>query len=254
MVRAALSVGACVGLLAGAGCSDYDLVGPDPERSPRLSVQVSAVRGERNTYELGAVFRRGTDARGEFNRLSDGNLYVERVPVRPVSDAAGVFQYQSQADIPGEGARGTSIGLTAPALASIGPVGVTIPIAGTNDPPTVEVADGDDLRLHVGSPAVDSTRVSAVNGEWRLELAAACSTGTPPAVVVAGTGAYPPELRIPSAWFVGLVRFPAAACFRTTSRYDAVNTPYTVSAIVSVSITWRIEAATPMAGRLGRRP
>ena len=243
-----------LGLVAlNLSCRGFDLVGPQAGVQPWLSVGLQVTRDERSSYDLNALLSPGTDARGQPNRVPERAFYVDGSPVR-ASDGATpeLLSYRWSATRGARAAQSDSVYLEIPAIGTTPAqaFSVTIPIAPREGSASIDLPVGEDLRLRISPPPAVSPQLPGGVDGWDVEVRRSCSgndDGT--ALIVNGRGAYPSELRLPREWFPAALRDSAVACFRATSSYRPVGTPFPVGISVYLRITWRIRLQRSMAAR-----
>jgi hypothetical protein len=244
------SLKSLVGLLiAAAGCSDFTLVEPEPrpQAESLMGIALHADRSGSSRYELHALLFPGADTRGQPNEFADRALYVENNPLQPRVEASSqLWGYDWEETRADGGLHVDSIRIRppVPAGSSLPGITVTIPIVGREDPEQVTWVEGEDLRLHV-SPQVDpAPRLPILFSDWALELGDTCSdAGSGRALRIAGSGAHPPEFRIPWEWLASTTPAPAIACLRTVSAYRVPGAPYRMEVSLSLQVAWRITVA-----------
>jgi hypothetical protein len=240
------------GLLALAACDDFTLVEPEPQpEEPLLSVHVRALSNETEStrYELNALFRRGTNARGEPTEVAHRALYVEGAPILPERETIpGVWSYRWQQTRVTTGDGADSIRVAFPVIANLSPgtSSITIPVTRREDPVDVRLTRGEDLLLRVSSAAGAPPELSGGVGFWTLEIRQSCSGANPgPQFEIRGDGPHPSQLRVPWQWLERLPGSSMSACFRAFSSFQVVGSPYRATVTVIVELVWRIEVIEP---------
>jgi hypothetical protein len=234
-------------LLALVACDGLTLVEPPPDE-PALSIHLDAVSDESSRYDLNALFRRGTDARGHPTELVDGALYVEGTAILPGAERTpGHWSYRWEEDRAATGDQRDSVRVVFPVIAtSPHRHSMTIPIAARDGPANVGLTRGEDLVLRVSPPGGATPPPFGGVDFWTLEIRQSCSSNDSAAqFTISGRGPFPSELRVPWQWLETLPVGSMSACFRAFASYGVVGSPYLTGVSVTVRITWRIHVVEP---------
>ena len=231
-------------------CHDFTLVEPPRGGPPGLLIFVQGSVEDSAKLDLAAELRGTGDAAGQPSAL-----YVESTAVPPKARASGVWTYEWHEAVPAPSTR-TDLRLTTPALAGLpsSALALTILIPRREDPVNVVSPFGEDVRLHVSPATPPASPLTDGGAQWVLELRQSDGSGQSRQLVVAGTGSYPPELRVPWAWINAAGLDSATARLQLNTTYHGKDTPYDVDVIGIFVLTWRIRVLPQATGqRAGRR-
>jgi hypothetical protein len=252
MMKATLRWWVPAALLALAACDDFTLVEPQPgPEEPLLSVHVGALSDETGStrYDLNALFRRGTDARGVPTDVADRALYVEGAPILPEPETTpGMWSYRWQQTRATTGDGADSIHVAFPVIASSSPgtSSITIPVTRREDPADVRLTRGEDLVLRVSSADGAPPELSGGVEFWTLEIRQSCSGGDARTQFeIRGNSPYPSELRVPWQWLESVPGGSMSACFHAFSSFQVVGSPYRATVTVIAQLVWRIQVVEP---------
>lgn len=234
--------------LAVLSCVDFELVGPEPNVPPDLSVAISARHEDGSQYNVDSWLFRGSDAQGEANTFSDRSLTVENAIVEPdAGSTSDTWRYSVSIVRPVAPTARDSVTVRGPALAeSSNPMArIVIPIAAREEPGEIALSEGQDLRLHVSPVIGDSLSLIGGTDAWILQVRQSCDSGGRSVIDIQSNESYPPEIRVPWEWIRSAAQTPVAVCFTSISSYRGVGTPYPISVTVLVRVIWRIRIVTP---------
>jgi hypothetical protein len=235
-------------LLAFEACGDFTLVEPQRE-GPFLSIDVGAVSDESTRYDLNALFRRGTDARGRPTEVVDRALYVEGTPILPGPELQpGVWPYhwQETRTTAGDPAGLVLVGFPVIAGSSPSTHSITIPVTRRTDAADVDLPRGANLVLRLALANRVTTGLSGGVDFWMLDIRGSCSgNDSRPQFTISGTGPHPSELHVPWQWLETLSTGSMSACFRAFSSFEVAGSPYPANVSVSVRLAWRIRIVVP---------
>lgn len=231
-----------VGLLASGvilgACSDFRLVGPEPNRPARLWVSVHTVHDTTSAYHVEAVFHPGTDEAGEPN-ASTFRLKVNGEAIEPkvVHDRWTYRWSRISAGI----RRRDTVTIEAPDVSGLPSSGsFSIPITYSDDSPRVELARGRSLQLHVSPlPRISPKMAEVMQWELRIGRDPCIGLGSSALRIVDRT-AYPAALVLPWSWLEPHAATLTGACFESFSLHTVRTGPYLINLNHSTRIAWNI--------------